>query len=349
MYVGKTDALGNKLKGNQLKPIVYGADIINNINAATDAAPISHPIEIGKLKIDESELHSDDDLSGDDITHGNVAVRDRPAVHDVNIFSSRLSGTNVNTGTLYIGVSNENKAVIDNTYGIIIGGSIEGATITGGGVNNATLTGCNIGGSPVASQQYVINQGYYRSGASPTFDKAYLNRIGFVSSASYEDSMFIGNLSRAEGAGIYILKNSTGRLFGSWETDDPITVVSDRNKKNTISEIGVKYDTLFDSLNPVTFKYNNSTSDRIHTGFIAQEVKESTEKAGLSTKDFAAYVEHKDMDGSDTCGLRYEEFISLNTWQIQKAKKRIDALEKQVKTLTNKIKKMEKMISTDEQ
>jgi hypothetical protein len=34
--------------------------------------------------------------------------------------------------------------------------------------------------------------------------------------------------------------------------------------------------------------------------------------------------------------LRYEEFIALNTWQIQKLKKRITELEEKLKALENR-------------
>jgi len=49
-----------------------------------------------------------------------------------------------------------------------------------------------------------------------------------------------------------------------------------------------KYSILFDYLNPVIYKYNNGTSNRFHTGFIAQEVVSAIEKANLTTQDFAA-------------------------------------------------------------
>lgn len=101
---------------------------------------------------------------------------------------------------------------------------------------------------------------------------------------------------------------------------------SDTNKKNTINDISNAYSTIFDDLRPVTFKYNDGTSDRLHTGFLAPEVKDAILKAGLTTKDFAAYCEWKE-DDTTTCGLRYSEFIALCVDQIQKLKKRVAELE----------------------
>lgn len=108
--------------------------------------------------------------------------------------------------------------------------------------------------------------------------------------------------------------------------------ISDRDVKNTIEDISNEYDMLYDSLKPVTFKLNNGSSDRTHTGFIAQDVKESIINSGLSTKDFAGYCEFRDNESSEfldnaKCGLRYEEFIPLNTLQIQKLKQRVADLE----------------------
>ena len=68
----------------------------------------------------------------------------------------------------------------------------------------------------------------------------------------------------------------------------------------------------------------------MHTGFKAQDVKNAILKAGLTTKDFAAYCEWEEGEGEDkhiTCGLRYSEFIALCVDQIQKLKIRVSELE----------------------
>lgn len=104
---------------------------------------------------------------------------------------------------------------------------------------------------------------------------------------------------------------------------------SDLHKKNSISQLPNDYNIIFDSLKPVIFKYNDGRSDRFHSGFIAQDVKEAILKAGLTTKDFAAYCEWVDSDGNESCGLRYSELIALCVDEIQKLKKRVAELEEQ--------------------
>lgn len=106
--------------------------------------------------------------------------------------------------------------------------------------------------------------------------------------------------------------------------------LSDRNKKNSIQRLSDAHTQIFDSLQPVSYKFNQNTSNRTHIGLIAQDVKEAVENAGLTTKDFAAYCEWEKDDGSTGCGLRYSEFISLCIDQIQKLKKRVEELEDKI-------------------
>ena len=122
--------------------------------------------------------------------------------------------------------------------------------------------------------------------------------------------------------------NISGNTSGS--------IVSDRNKKNTILPFAEPYEKLFDMLLPVTYKYNYGTSNRTHSGFIAQDVASAIEKSGLTTQDFAAYIETEDEKGDTVRAIRYEEFVAINTWQIQKLKARVAELEKLVAAINSK-------------
>lgn len=133
---------------------------------------------------------------------------------------------------------------------------------------------------------------------------------------------------------------SRGDLSGTWYLNgSPLLSTSDRNKKNTITYNYAEYDEFFDSLRPALFKYNDGTSGRLHTGFIAQDVEEALSKGGISTQNFAGLATCND-GGNVLYYLRYEEFISLNTWQIQQLKTRVAELEKQIATLQNKEKEI---------
>lgn len=125
---------------------------------------------------------------------------------------------------------------------------------------------------------------------------------------------------------ICVRSGYTGKLEGSWSATSCLGTTSDREKKNTINDLSEPYSALFDGLRPVTYKYNDGTSNRIHTGFIAQDVYDATVSAGLTSSDFAA-VCYDTKDGQNVnWRIRYEEIIALNTWQIQRLKEEIERL-----------------------
>lgn len=110
---------------------------------------------------------------------------------------------------------------------------------------------------------------------------------------------------------------------------------SDRNFKKDICDIDERYARMYENLHPICYKHKNISQndkhDRIHTGFIAQDVEEAAAAAGLTSMDFAAICKDKDPSSKeDVYGLAYEEFISLNTLMIQKLMKRVEVLERKI-------------------
>ena len=116
--------------------------------------------------------------------------------------------------------------------------------------------------------------------------------------------------------------------------------LSDANCKNSIAPLSDAHSQVFDNLKPITYKYNKGTSNRLHTGFIAQDVKAAIEAAGLTTQDFAAYCEWEGTDGSTTCGLRYSELIALCVSEIQKLKKRVEKQDTRIEELKRLVKEL---------
>ena len=107
-------------------------------------------------------------------------------------------------------------------------------------------------------------------------------------------------------------------------SDTEVDVGSDARLKNTITyDLGAKYGDFFRRLRPCRFKYNNGTSDRFHTGLIAQDVEQALADGGLTTQDLAALVIGED----GGYAIRYAELIALNTAMIQRLLDRVDALE----------------------
>jgi hypothetical protein len=110
--------------------------------------------------------------------------------------------------------------------------------------------------------------------------------------------------------------------------------LSDKHVKKDIEELSYAYDKIFDALQPVSYKFKINNNNRTHIGFIAQDVKDAVQNAGLTTKDFAAYCEWNNEHDEVGCGLRYSEFVALNTDQIQKLKVRVAELENKLALLT---------------
>ena len=120
-------------------------------------------------------------------------------------------------------------------------------------------------------------------------------------------------------------------LLGSWYTSDDMAISSDVNFKNSITDVADSYSVFFDNLRPVNYKYNDGRSQRFHTGFIAQEVDEALKLAGLTRADFAGLCIADEGTDKEYWGLRYSEFVSLNTYEIQKLKKDLNSLNRSSK------------------
>ena len=118
-----------------------------------------------------------------------------------------------------------------------------------------------------------------------------------------------------------------------------ITITSDERLKNSFNNLDV-FDNIYMDLQPLSFKYNNGKSGRNHFGFGAAQVKESLEKHGFTTKDFAGFVQMSDSpDNENYCGiddpmgLIYTEFIAWNTHMIQKLYKENETLKQRITNL----------------
>lgn len=111
---------------------------------------------------------------------------------------------------------------------------------------------------------------------------------------------------------------------------------SDANIKNSISSLNIEKSANFIySLNPVEFKYNEGTSDRLHHGLIAQEVKQS-----MGDDDWGVYVDINEDDeyyaGEAYKGLRYSELSADIIATLQLQNERIKELEEMINELKEK-------------
>jgi hypothetical protein len=130
-------------------------------------------------------------------------------------------------------------------------------------------------------------------------------------------------------AGSYTL-GADGKGWKSIFATSSTITSSDKNEKNSIEPLQSSYETFFDNLHPVRYKFNQNDSNRYHVGFISQEVEDALRIANIATSDFAGFVSYRKEDNELGYGLRYEEFIALNTNEILKLKARVKFLEEKI-------------------
>ena len=186
---------------------------------------------------------------------------------------------------------------------------------------------------------YMYSQG--QSFISSHSNTRYFNWMGYP----YKSSIYQGKLicgvqsgSLSEGApntnygycdlsvaGFYSkdIAMNNGYLFAvdvgnsSVTTNTGAFTASDRRLKTNINEIDEQYaNDLIDGLKPST--YTMIDGKRTHSGFIADEVKQTAEKVLGTVENFAAYATVKiDEDKQEYAALRYEEFIAPLTKYCQ--------------------------------
>lgn len=138
---------------------------------------------------------------------------------------------------------------------------------------------------------------------------------------------------------------------------------SDRNQKKNIAEIDQRYIDLFDKLQPVTFEFSDKESDRVHIGYVSQDVKAAMDEVGLSDMEFAGYCRDikteideetdtdkqvLDKDGNPVYlySLRYSEFIALNSRMIQINRETIKAQQAEIDAMREKIERLEALVKS---
>lgn len=101
---------------------------------------------------------------------------------------------------------------------------------------------------------------------------------------------------------------------------------SDKDIKKNIQSLDTKKSSDFIyALNPVEYKYKDGTSDRLHHGFIAQELNDSMQS------DWGVYCD-ANIDTGENGGkaIRYEELIADLVATVQSQNDRIKELEKKI-------------------
>lgn len=151
-------------------------------------------------------------------------------------------------------------------------------------------------------------------------------RVGFEDKCDFSNGILVDENAIFHG-NVY----NYGNVYNS---SGGIVFVSDKNAKHDVKELDLKESADFIySQKPVSYKFNEGTSNRNHHGFIAQDVKES-----MGDKDWGLYIDQsinnenkKGQVGS--IGLRYDEYIADIVATCQYQKQQIEELQKELKEL----------------
>ena len=118
--------------------------------------------------------------------------------------------------------------------------------------------------------------------------------------------------------------------WGTLYTTTNPNVSSDRNVKRDIQE---DLPDIVEQLRPVRYKRQGGP-ETIHYGFVAQDVEEALEAAGVDTSDLGLVTFDTDQDGTRrNYALSYSEFIPLLVDKLQRQQKQIDELTRRIEAL----------------
>jgi hypothetical protein len=380
-YVVGIDANNNLLFGNNTSPVfLLGDDVtiygnksvsIQNLKTptgnkdATTKEYVDQEAEKAKSQANQNlQDHTGNKNNPHGVTAAQVGARPdtwTPSASDVGAMAARpvqveFAGASGHGG--YIDF-HYGKSTADYTSRIIEASSgtldVNGVSMSGGdiGAKNINLRGVDAPTINFASSAATIsvagtsNQLHFKSKGNMLFYPASANGTYF---ALLGKSMY-HSTDNAVSCGASTKRWST--VYAGTGTIN----TSDRNEKENIQDIDEKYIRLFEKLRPVTYEFIGDNHDRIHIGYISQEVKEAMDEVGLTDLEFAGYCRDKktedvldengvlvgqkdvlDENGEQAYlyALRYAEFVALNTKMIQLQQKKIEAMERELRELKEK-------------
>ena len=256
---------------------------------------------------------------------GNITAESGTFNGTINATSGNINGWTIGNGGLYfnnditgcglLGTTvHANIAIYAGANSSGIGGAPfrvyhDGSLVA----TSATITGIVNAESGTIGKWKINNGSLYASGISSSHTGAAIwLEIGGL---TYQDSGMVTPLA------------------ASWRNVLLSVTSSDIRIKNNVNDIENQYEKFFDLLQPKTYNYTPEAkcgnTEILHFGFVAQDILMAQHTIGVN--DLALVFE------DDYYSLRIQEFIALNTWQIQKAKTRITELENTVAELKTQI------------
>lgn len=274
-------------------------------------------ISNGVLNVDAARITSGTiataripNLSADKITAGTIHVDRIPSLNADKITVGTLhadripniSASKITSGTINasnVSVTNLNASNI--TSGTLSTSRLSSSVIT---TDNFSSKSLSTGSLTVASGCRLGVSSEYNAMIRTVGDYTYIK--GFGPDVNYETSFY--NLVK------YVVQNS-----------------SSKDIKSEIHDFDDRYNTFFDKLNPQLFRYNFEPNMGYTMGYVWQEAEQARIESGLERNDIGAITETDSVVGG--LALSKQDFIALNTWQIQKLKARVEELENKLAAL----------------
>lgn len=317
--------LDNKVGKDEKDQVV---SMVNQADAIIELIGKRLRIDAGNFVLtEEGEMTTKAGFIGEWSINGNGISKDFEVGDDtytVGIYAGLYNNDIAASTTLYIAKNGEPQMCIRPNGVMEIFGDAKHTKLSGGRIEHS-----GSGGTTTIDNGYInVRSGLFDGGESMWLQKhgiTLFNSDGYSCGEVKSGDKLTISSNRGMNLGKYGTVNS---FQGTWNNadGDPVTT-SDANKKNSIENLDERYNLFFDALLSKRFKYNSGTSDRYHSGFVAQDVAAALESAGIDQSEFAGIVTFDSGKETETMGLRYSEFISLCVEQIQKLKKRISILE----------------------
>lgn len=331
------------------------ADIAGTINA-TSGNIGGCAINNGQLSIDAAYINSGTfntaripDLNADKITAGTIHVDRIPS----------FSADKITSGTINAGV----VSVINLNASNITAGTMSADRINGGTIDASKVTVTNLNAEKITVGTLSADRIPNISASKITSGTISTDRLSasVITTGNFSSkTLTTGNLTVTNGGSIGVWTvNSYNYLYaisgnygvslsptsvshGQGGSTTWVNIVkagqnaSDERLKTNITEFDDKFDKIFDSLKPIQFEYSKDILGAgIRFGYIAQDIIQSFEDVGENIEDYSFVYKTEIEDNSTEQYYQFNQgnFISLNTWQIQKLKARVEELENKLAAL----------------
>ena len=223
-----------------------------------------------------------------------------------------------------------------STYGVMCLYNSTGSYTDGTMTQKAITEAINNAGGGGSS--YYAGKGLYLSGS--TFNIGYNSRYSadFYEGSNSNHYAFCPTLANNAGDTYRLYLGGNGGSTHPWYkvvTRDGMQQLSDGRFKIDKCILNDDFYDMYMSLKPTKYKVLHDEDSGIHFGFVAQEVEESLKTVGLDASNcsIVSCDESQSYEDGYVYGLSYNEFIPFNTYMTQKAHRRINELEGEIKEL----------------